>query len=69
MLTFDSDSANCLSHHITINNDDTNEAENQFFIIQLSLNRSLEPNLVTLHRQISLGVIVDDDRKFLEIIL
>ena len=60
-------SRNCHHCHINITNDNINEA-NEVFIIQLTLANSLNPNLITLSRNTSIGVIADDDCKLDEII-
>ena len=57
-------SVNCLSHHITITDDDINEATEQLFIIQLTLVRSHFPDMINISRSFSLGIIIDDDREF-----
>ena len=56
-------SVNCHPLYITILNDDINEANEQVFVIQLTLIYSLNSNLITLSRNVSLGIIIDDDRK------
>lgn len=53
----------CLHCHINITNDDINEASEEMFIFQLTLAHSLNPNLITLSRNASIGIIEDDDRK------
>ena len=63
-LTFYSyHSVNCQSTYITIFNDNINEADEQLFVILLSLVSSNDPSLVRLTRNVSKGIIVDDDRK------
>ena len=63
-LTFYSDhSVNCLSAYITIANDDIDEADEQLFVILLSLVSSNDPSLIRLTRNANKGIIVDDDRK------
>ena len=56
-------SRTCQHCRINIINDDINEAHEEIFIIQLTLDRSLNPTLITLSQNTSIGVIVDDDRK------
>lgn len=56
---------NCLSHLISITNDNINEATEQVFIIQLTLARSIDPGKVNISRSTSLGIIIDDDREFI----
>jgi hypothetical protein len=58
-----SGSRNCHHCHINVTNDDINEASEELFIVQLSLAHSLNPNLITLSRNASIGIIDDDDRK------
>ena len=53
---------NCRRTSIYINNDDINEAK-ELFSIRLTLDYSCNPNLITLSRNVSLGIIIDDDRK------
>ena len=53
----------CQHCHINITNDDINEAREEIFIIQLTLDHSLSPDLITLSQNTSIGVIVDDDCK------
>ena len=53
---------NCRRTSIHINNDDINEAK-EVFSIRLVLDYSRNPNLITLARNVSLGIIIDDDRK------
>lgn len=55
--------SDCRHAHIDITNDDINEANEEVFIVQLTLDYSLNPNLITLSRNSSLGIIIDDDRK------
>ena len=62
-------SINCLHCHIKISNDDINEAAEEVFVIQLTLDYSLNPNLVNLSRNASLGIIIDDDRKLILILI
>lgn len=62
-------SINCRHSHITIANDDINEASEEVFVIQLTLGYSLNPTLITLSRNTSLGIIIDDDCKLLNLIL
>lgn len=61
-------SVNCRHAHIDIINDKINEA-NEVFIIQLTLDHSLNQNLITLSRNASLGIITDDDRKLGKLVL
>ena len=56
-------SVNCLPVYITIFNDDINEAYHQLFAIRLSLVSSQNPSMVVMSRNISMGIIIDDDRK------
>lgn len=63
LVTFHPGSIDCVSHPIIISNDDINEATEQVFIIRLTLARSQNPDMVNLSQSISLGIIIDDDRK------
>ena len=56
-------SVDCHRARIHIINDDINEAKKEIFNIQLTLDYSHNPNLITLFRNVSLGIIIDDDRK------
>ena len=56
---------NCRHLRINIVNDEINEAEKQVFIMKLTLDGSRNPDLITLFRNVSLGIIMDDDRKLL----
>ena len=58
-------SKSCHHLHINIVNDEINEAEKQVFIMKLTLDKSRNPDLITLFRNVSLGIIIDDDRKLL----
>ena len=58
-------SVNCRQRRIRISNDDINEASEQVFVIQLMLVYSRNSNLITLSRNVSLGIIIDDDRKLI----
>ena len=60
-------SVNCRQCHIRISNDDINEASEQVFVIQLTLVYSRNSNLITLSRNVSLGIIIDDDRKLITV--
>lgn len=61
-LVFDG-SASCHHSHIKINNDNINEAIEEVFVVELTLESSHNPSLITLSRNSSLGIIIDDDRK------
>ena len=58
---------NCRHLRINIINDEINEAEKQVFIMKLTLDGSRNPDLITLSQNVSLGIIIDDDRKLLTI--
>lgn len=53
----------CNSQYIDIKNDSVNEATEQLFAIQLSLVSGQNPSLIVLSRNVSIGIIIDDDRK------
>lgn len=63
LLQFPGSRSYCLRCRINITNDDINEASEELFIFQLTLAQSLNPNLITLSRNASIGIIEDDDRK------
>ena len=68
-LTFYSyNSVNCLSTYIGIINDDINEADDQFFVIRLSIVYAKNLSLVVLSRNVSIGRIIDNDRKLWDVI-
>ena len=46
-----------------ISNDNINEASEEIFVIELTLESSRNPNMIILSRNASLGIIIDDDRK------
>ena len=62
---FWSGSSNCLPIYINGIDDDINEAAEQFFVIRLLLGQSQNPEQIIMLQNISLGVIIDDDRKLL----
>ena len=56
-------SVNCFNTSISIFDDDINEADAQFFVIDLSIVYALNSSLVVSSRNVSIGRIMDNDRK------
>ena len=50
---------------IPVTDDDVDEADDQFFIAQLVLVDSISRNLITIARDASMCIIVDNDREYL----